>query len=89
MFLFLKGHGPEPHEHWVSRICEEFGCLPSEAERERERTPAGLLDRVIEARRFAEMVRIYEADPKRALGTRLGQLVMEIDAELVQADTHG
>lgn len=77
------GQGPEPYAHWVQRMCDAFGCLPSAIERERQRQPAGFLDEVIEARHYAHVKAVYDADPKRALGTRTGQLVMEIDAELV------
>jgi hypothetical protein len=37
----------------LSRICEEFTCLPSEALRELRRLPVGLLEDVMEARAFA------------------------------------
>jgi hypothetical protein len=38
---------------WLSRICEEFHCLPSEALREWLMAPAGLIEEVLEARAYA------------------------------------
>ncbi len=38
---------------WVSRVCDEFGCLPSVAVREMMDTPAGWLEDIVEMRAFA------------------------------------
>lgn len=67
-------------------MAGEFNCLPSQIEAERQTLPTGLLDDVIEARRYAEWKRLYDDDPKRALQSRMGQLVMEIHAEFVQEE---
>lgn len=71
-------------------MADEFQCLPSDVMREIQRLPVGLLDQVIEARRYSEWRRVYTDDPKRALGSAWGQLVMQIEAELIEADrAHG
>jgi hypothetical protein len=38
---------------WLSRICEEFHCLPSAALREWLTAPVGLIEEVLEARAYA------------------------------------
>lgn len=44
----------EPPFEWVvSRICEEFGCLPSEALRELLDEPRGMALDIIELRAYA------------------------------------
>ena len=45
---------------WISRVCEEFGCLPSAAEAELNRQPVGWLEEIIEARRYAETKRAFD-----------------------------
>lgn len=70
-------------------MADEFNCRPSEVLLERQRLPVGLLDQVIEARRYSEWRRVYTDDPKRALSSAWGQLVMQIEAELIEADQHG
>lgn len=72
----------------ISRVCEEFGCLPSEALREIEEGPAGLVWRVIELRDFARAVRAVE-DAERDRGrelehTPMVELVKEMREELLR-----
>ncbi len=47
-------------EQWLSLLCEEFHCRPSEALEEWERAPAGLLERIVEFRAFARAKQMYE-----------------------------
>jgi hypothetical protein len=50
----LNGAPGEPPDEWViSRICEEFGCLPSAAIRELEDGDADVLFTVLEMRSYA------------------------------------
>lgn len=74
----LDGDGPLPDEYIIGRICEEFGCLPSEAERELRRQPVGWIEEIIELRHYAKAKLIYDrADDKSAVtkGDPLMQLV--------------
>ena len=50
-----------PYDLWLSRLSEEFGCLPSAAIREWQRAPDGLLERIIEARHYARHGQTAEA----------------------------
>tara|TARA_R110000824_G_scaffold77787_1_gene196620 strand:- start:720 stop:977 length:258 start_codon:yes stop_codon:yes gene_type:complete len=46
--------GAEPPEAWVvSRICEEFGCLPSEAIRELETDTRKQIFQIMQMRAYA------------------------------------
>lgn len=73
-----------PYAFWVSRMCEEFGCLPSQIEAEIKRLPVGFLDEVLEARRFAELKAAYDRDPEKVAQEGLGALVYEIDFDLAE-----
>lgn len=52
---------PVPWEWWVSRLCEEFHCLPSQALREWWAAPVGLLETILEYRAFAAAKAIVDA----------------------------
>ena len=67
----------------ISRVCEEFGCTPSQAWRElHDANPAGWVGQIIEARAYAATRRYVEttkddiddSDP-------LVQMVFEFEAE--------
>lgn len=60
LHLALEGDGPCPWEWWISRVCEEFACLPSEAARELARVPVGLIDVILEARAYARAKQVYD-----------------------------
>jgi len=65
----------------VSRVCEEFGCLPSEAVRELERN-GPMCDDIIYLRSFARAKEWSEKDDD-AQGLMVDQ-VMEIRAEVLR-----
>jgi len=76
----IDGDGPLPDAYIIGRVCEEFGCLPSEAERELMKQPVGWVEEVIEFRHYAKAKLIYDrADDKSAVtkGDSLMQLVEE------------
>jgi hypothetical protein len=50
------GRGPAPEEWLISQVCESFGCLPSDAVREIEETPAGLIWRILEMREYRRLL---------------------------------
>lgn len=50
-----------PVTFWLSRLCEEFSCLPGAAYRAWLEAPVGLLEEILEARAYASAKRIYEA----------------------------
>lgn len=68
-------------------MCEEFGCLPSQAVREMHTVPAGLLDEIVEMRAFVAAMRSYEraqqlpdgAEKRAAMAQPLVMLVREIE----------
>ena len=65
--------GAQAPEQWlVSRVCEEFGCLPSEAIVEIEEGPTQLVLDIMELRAYANakqvVDQVYEA-AKRAAQT--------------------
>ena len=82
-----------PFEFYVSRICEEFSCVPSEAIREMGRWPDGFLERVIEARTYiatkAQIDAAKTADQKPT--GAMADAVDEIGAALAAEElaTHG
>jgi hypothetical protein len=64
--------GAQAPEQWlVSRVCEEFGCLPSEALVEIEEGPTQLVLDIMELRAYAGAKRIveqvYEASKRAAI----------------------
>ena len=79
-----------PFEFFISRLCDEFKCLPSEAEREWRNAPVGWLEDIIEARAFAEMKRTMEsttdAEQLRKLKAEssLARMVETIEFEIVR-----
>jgi hypothetical protein len=68
----------------VNVVCEAFGCLPSQAEREMERCAPGWIEEVLEARQYAEAYHMV-AHAKNAAdlpASPMTDLVQQIDAEL-------
>jgi hypothetical protein len=61
----LDDDGDLPFAYWVSRVCEEFQCLPSAAEQEMRRQPVGWIEEVIEARHYAKAKAIYDHAPDK------------------------
>ncbi len=83
--MALEGHGEPPEEWIVSRICDEFGCLPSVAIREMEETPAGLLWTILDMRAYArakaDIDRAKEDDSAEIEYSEMHDLVEEMGAE--------
>lgn len=77
-----------PWEWWISRFCEEFHCLPSEAVREWRVAPAGLLETILECRAFAAAKQIVDhaRNAKDIPPTPMTALVQEIEFDLAQQD---
>lgn len=73
---------PQPIEHYIGRLCEEFHCLPSEAWEELMRVPVGTLEQVIEYRAFAAAfwARRHQQNPKEK--SEMWQMVERIEHEL-------
>ena len=85
----MERQGPQPFEHFIGRLCEEFCCLPSQAYREWRRCPAGFLEQIVEFRAYARAKGRYDAastaEAQKALfGDDLVQLVKTLDFELAQ-----
>lgn len=68
----------------MSRLCEEFHCLPSAAWREWRRLPAGMLERILAVRAYARTKAAYDARGRGSHDPPLMLTVREIDFELVQ-----
>lgn len=83
MHRSLDGDAPQPFEHFLGRLCEEFHCLPSAAWREWLALPAGTLETIIEYRIYAAAYAAYRQHPK-ATGAMVDQ-VRAIESALVQA----
>lgn len=69
----------------VSRVCEEFGCLPSQALRELDRDPELVFD-VIEMRGYAatrQAVKRATNDKDHPKGP-MADLVLDIECELFE-----
>lgn len=88
LFLALNGEGPVPTEWWISRLCEEFHCLPSEALREWRTAPAELLETIVEFRAFAQAKAVVERAKKKSdiPDTAMCHLVQEIEFDLVERE---
>lgn len=91
--LSAEEDAPVPIEWWVSRVCEEFQCLPSEALREWREAPLGLLETIMEYRLFAQAKRVYDHADAKTLsalaGYRFVELVKEIDLALAEEALRG
>jgi hypothetical protein len=72
----------------ISRLCEEFHCLPSAAIREWRRAPLGLLETILEMRQYVTAKRIYEQARSAAdlPASPLITLVRTFDFDLAAAD---
>ena len=96
--------GDLPEEWLISRICEEFGCLPSQAVEELYEGPTQLVLDIIEIRAYAQAKRtveqVYEAAKARAeKGQDMGgldlpaspmvQRVVEIQQEIERMQAEG
>jgi len=93
--------GAQAPEQWlISRVCEEFGCLPSEAVVEIEEGPTQLVLDIMELRAYANAKRVvdqvYEAstqaiaagrEPPNVPETPMIRRVVEIMRELEDAVT--
>jgi hypothetical protein len=90
----LEGEGPQPFEHYIGRICEEFGCLPSHAWAEVGRLPVGFLEQVVEYRSYARTKAMVDGansvEARRMLPkTALVDLVNDIEFALRQEEIDG
>jgi hypothetical protein len=80
--------GPAPLAVWLSRLCQEFGCLPSAALREWRRAPAGLIEEILEARAYIGTREAYDRAPKKSElpPSPMLDLVHEIRGRLVREE---
>lgn len=77
----------QPPEQWViSRICEEFGCLPSQAVRELGDHDATLVFDILDMRAYVRAKQTVDAAQSAAdvKPTLMTQMVFAIQAELMQ-----
>lgn len=75
-----------PFEWMVSRVCEEFGCLPSAAVREIKDDPNGTAMEIMRLRHYARTKELLDNAKTSAdipKGVDVSQ-VMEIQAEIMK-----
>lgn len=83
----MEGHWP-PEEWLISRICEEFGCLPSQAVEEFEDGPTQLVLDVMTLRAYAQAkVAVEQGGDLPA--TPMVRKVMQIREELDRMQAEG
>ena len=77
-----------PVEWFLSRLCEEFHCLPSEALKEWEHAPCGLLETIIKMRAFAVTKAMCDRAKKAEdrPDTPLAHLLTEIEFEFAEEE---
>ena len=75
-----------PFVWWLSRIAEEFHCLPSEAWREWREAPCGLIEDLLEAGAYAHAKHVVDTARTAAdiPAEPLYALVHEIEFALVK-----
>lgn len=84
-----------PTVWWVSRLCDEFACLPSQAIREWREAPEGLIEDILEARAVAATWRTWTSAerktelPASPLMDLVAGIDMGLDADALQARTEG
>jgi hypothetical protein len=86
----LNGDGSEPPGEWViSRICEEFGCLPSQALRELELGDPDLVMTIFELRSYARAKSIVDNAEKQSDLKMTPEIrrVFEIELEALKPPT--
>ena len=69
----------------MSRVCEEFGCLPAAAQEALEEDEGGLIFKIIDLRSYAAAKHHWDNDPKHAKGKAV-ERVKAIELELAGID---
>ena len=83
----LDGRGPQPFEHYIGRLSEEFGgALPSVILAELARLPVGFMEQIIEYRAYAAAYAANRADPKSWESSELRTLAMQNEHELAEEE---
>jgi hypothetical protein len=78
-------HDAPPDEWVISRICEEFTCLPSEAARELERDPQLVFD-ILELRHYKQTrdAILNAKDESQVPHGKMADLAADIEFEAIQ-----
>lgn len=85
----LDDDGPLPLAYLISRICEEFCCLPSAAMAELRSQPVGWIEEVMEARLYAKAKQRYDlADDKAIVGKEDPMTRAVMENEFAHAKEH-
>ena len=69
---------------WIARLCEEFGCLPSQAVREWQTAPDGLLEEIVEMRAYVKAKVAYEQAQQMDEGPARQRVMRDPLVQLVQ-----
>lgn len=86
----MDGDGDAPEEWVISRICEEFNCLPNAAVQAILEDEGGLLFKIMDLRAYARAKDVYdttpmEKRPKNATIEKVSEITMEIAKERIAA----
>jgi hypothetical protein len=78
-----------PFSAWIDRLCVAFHCRPSEAYREWQDAPPGLIEEILNSRAYADAKSMYdrlgeydEKTRKKLMDDPLMQRVKAVDFEL-------
>lgn len=88
----MDGRGPQPFEHFIGRLSEEFGgALPTVIMAERARLPTGFLEQIIEYRSYAATKQAYDRQQNPKATSEMWDLVKLIEFEIAGEDlaAHG
>lgn len=93
MHRHLDGDGAAPLEWVISNVCEEFHCLPSQALREIQDGPLGLVGRIIDCRAYAHTKHLVDEAASKPDGdleiTEAVELVWDIENEIAAENACG
>lgn len=83
----MDGEGPQPFEHFIGRLSEEFGgALPDAVFECWQRMPIGFMERLIEYRAYAATKAAKDRHDNPTATSELWQLVTEIEHEIATED---
>ena len=91
LFHYLNDDGDPPWEWVISRICEEFGVLPTQAIKELDKDPERLVYRIITLRAFARS-KSHVDNAKKFSDIKMDRMVekvLEIDLEEAATEIKG
>jgi len=80
---FLDGDGPSDVDWVVSRVCQEFGCLPAAAGKAIEEDENGVIFRIMALRAYSSAKHQWDERPKDAKGPAV-EWVKRVEMEIAK-----